>query len=593
MRILLAAIFCLWIALNGAWAQNAITAENQLPGTPQSQWDLSGPGSTTLQGFATDISVNHGSTVSFKIQSGTSNWKIDIYRLGYYQGNGARLITTIFKNSAQSQPAAIRNATTGEVDAGNWSITASWDIPANAVSGVYIAHLVDLKNTSNENHIPFIVRADESTSGILFQTSDTTWQAYNGWGGANLYGGNGPGGDSGPGRAYKVSYNRPIGSRDGIGTYAGWQDFLFGAEYAAIYWLEQNGYDVSYIAGVDTARYANLLRQHRVFTSTGHDEYWDTTARANIEAARGAGLNLIFMSGDEIYWKTRWEQSIDGSNTPYRTLVCYKETRHNAPLDPLDASPTLTWTGTWRDLRFSPPTDGGRPENALTGTIFQVDSWRSDAIQIPYPMSTLRFWRNTPNVSTLASGQTWTLTQNLLGYEWDASPDNGFAPAGLIDLSSTTLPVNTYLLDYGSTTGLGTATHNLTLYRDPASGALVFGAGTVFWSWGLSGEHDGAATPTDPNVQQAMVNLLADMGVQPGSLQPGLVGAAASTDATPPNSSISTPANGSAFADGQPVTISGVASDIGGRVAGVEVSVDGGATWYRASGTANWAYTWN
>src|SRR5438874_7331199 len=115
MKIFLAVIccliFCLTNTANTAFAQNAIVAENQLPGTPQSQWDLSGPGSTTLQGFATDISVNHGSTVAFKIQSGTSNWKIDIYRLGYYQGNGARLITTINKNSAQSQPAAIRNAT--------------------------------------------------------------------------------------------------------------------------------------------------------------------------------------------------------------------------------------------------------------------------------------------------------------------------------------------------------------------------------------------------------------------------------------------------------------------------------------------------
>ena len=593
MRILLAAIFFLATGLNGAFAQNAIVAENQLPGTPQSQWDDSGTGSTTLLGFTTDISVNHGSTVNFKIQSGTNNWKIDIYRLGYYQGNGARLITTINMTKAQSQPAPITNATTGEVDAGNWAVTASWAVPANAVSGVYLAHLVDLNNTSNENQIPFIVRADESTSDILFQTSDTTWHAYNGWGGANFYGGNGPGGDSAPGRAYKLSYNRPFGTRDGIGTYAGWQDFLFGAEFAAINWLEQNGYDVSYIAGVDTARNPSLLRQHKIFTSTGHDEYWDTAARANIASAHGGGLNLVFMSGNEVYWKTRWEPSIDGSNTPYRTLVCYKETRHNAPLDPLDASPTWTWTGTWRDLRFSPPADGGKPENNLTGTIFEVDSWRSDAIQVPYPMSTLRFWRNTPNVSTLASGGTWTLTQNYLGYEWDASPDNGFAPAGLIDLSSTTLAVNTYLLDYGSTTGNGTATHNLTLYKDPSSGALVFGAGTVFWSWGLSAEHDGTPTATDPNVQQAMVNLLADMAAQPGSLQSGLVAAAKSADSTPPTSSISTPANGSTFAEGQAVTISGTASDAGGHVAGVEVSVDGGTTWYRAFGTTSWTYTWD
>jgi hypothetical protein len=593
MRLLLAAIFCLAIAVNGAFAQNAVVAENQLPGTPASQWDLSGPGSTTLQGFTTDISVNHGSTVYFKIQSATNNWRIDIYRLGYYQGNGARLFTTINMTSAQNQPAPVTNSATGEADAGNWSVTASWAVPANAVSGVYIAHLVDQTNTSNQNHIPIIVRADESTSDILFQTSDTTWHAYNGWGGANLYGGTGPGGDSAPGRAYKVSYNRPIGTRDGVGLYAGPQDFVFGAEFAAISWLEQNGYDVSYIAGVDTARSPSLLRQHKIFTSTGHDEYWDTTARANVESARAAGLNLIFMSGNEVYWKTRWEPSIDGSATPYRTLVCYKETRHNAPLDPLDASPNWTWTGTWRDPRFSPPADGGKPENRLTGTIFQVDSWRSDAIQVPYPMSGLRFWRNTPNVSKLPSGATWTLTQNILGYEWDASPDNGFAPAGQIDLSSTTLSVNTYLLDYGLTTGNGTATHNLTLYKDPGSGALVFGAGTVFWAWGLSAEHDGAPTPTDPDIQQAMVNQLADMGVQPGSLQSGLVVAAKSTDSTPPTSSVSTPGNGSGFAEGQSVTISGVANDAGGRVAAVEVSVDGGATWFKASGTTNWTYNWN
>ena len=104
MRTLLATIFWLAIAVNGAFAQNAIVTENQLVGTPQSQWDLSGPGSTTLQGFATDISVNHGSTVNFKIQAGTKNWRIDIYRLGYYQGNGARLITT-HQQDERSKPA--------------------------------------------------------------------------------------------------------------------------------------------------------------------------------------------------------------------------------------------------------------------------------------------------------------------------------------------------------------------------------------------------------------------------------------------------------------------------------------------------------
>jgi hypothetical protein len=146
-----------------------------------------------------------------------------------------------------------------------------------------------------------------------------------------------------------------------------------------------------------------------------------------VEAARAAGVNLVFMSGNEVYWKTRWwERSIDGSATPYRTLVCYKETRYNDPLDPLDASPSWTWTGTWRDPRFSPPADGGKPENRLTGTMFVADGLRSDSFQVPYSMSGLRFWRNTPNVSNAPSGATTTLTQNILGFEWDASPDNGF-----------------------------------------------------------------------------------------------------------------------------------------------------------------------
>ena len=398
-------------------------------------------------------------------------------------------------SATSAQPTPSVHSTTGEVDAGNWLPTTSWSVPSSAVSGVYIAHLVDQNDTTNENQIPFIVRADELTSDILFQTSDTTWHAYNGWPCApvndtqppcaalrtcpNLYGGSGPGGDSGPGRAYKVSYNRPIATRDGCGTFSGPQDFLFGAEYAAINWLEQNGYNVSYIAGVDTARSPSLLGQHKIFTSTGHDEYWDTTARTNVETARAGALpsqpfNLLFMSGNEVYWKTRWERN-------FRTLVCYKETRHNAPLDPLDPP---TWTGTWRDPRFSPPADGGKPENALTGTI-TIEAGAFDvgrAIRVPLAMSRLRFWRSTPHVANATSDTT--LTPNILGYEWDASPDNNFAPGGLIYLSSTTLSESNFLLDYGVVVGNGTATHNLTLYKD--HGALVFGAGTVFWAWGLS-----------------------------------------------------------------------------------------------------------
>ncbi|EJC71791.1 VCBS repeat-containing protein [Rhizobium leguminosarum bv. trifolii WSM2012] len=569
-----------------AAASNAIVLENQKQGNPESEWGIDGAGSSNIEGFATDISVDNGNTINFKINTNSTNYRIDIYRLGYYGGMGARKVATMQHTGLQTQPNPLRNATTGTVDAGNWAVSASWTVPADAVSGVYIAKLVRQDGTAGENQIPFIVRDDASHSDIVFQTADETWQAYNGWGGANLYGGNGPATGQGAGRAYAVSYNRPIATRGGVGTYAGPQDYLFGAEYAGIYWLEQNGYDVSYLSGVDADRYGSLLLNHKTYIDAGHDEYWSGQQRTNVEAARDAGVNLMFWSGNEVYWRTRWGNAYSADGTPYRTLITYKETWAGSGIDPSDQ-----WTGTFRDPRFSPPAiGGGNPENSLTGQLFKVDDVGSNlgAIKVGYDDANLRFWRNT-SVANLQPGQTATLTKNYLGYEWDEAVDNGFDPAGLVKLSSTTMPVSTYLLDYGNTTGNATATHNLTLYRAP-SGALVFGAGTVYWTWGLSDNHDNEATPTDPRVQQAMVNLLADMGIQPGTLQSGLVAATASSDHTAPTSVITVPATA---AVGSTVTITGTSTDAGGGViAAVEVSTDNGASWHPATGDENWTYTW-
>ena len=567
---------------------NAIVVENQKPGTPKSVWDLSAGGSDTIEGYATKVSVNRGTTVEFKINTNSTNYKIDIYRLGYYGGDGARLITTINKNTSSVQPAPGGNAALGLYDAGNWSVTASWAVPADSVSGVFLAKLTRFDGDQTSSHIPFIVRDDGVAHDIVFQTSETTWHAYNGWGGANLYGGNATA--SNDGRAYKVSYNRPWATRDAVGTYAGPQDFLFSAEIAAIRFIERNGYDVGYLSGWDVGPGNATLSNYKVFISTGHDEYWSNEQRTHVEAARDAGMHCIFQSGNEVYWKTRWEADLNG--VANRTMVCYKESKSQAKLDP---SPL--WTGTWRDPGFSPPADGARPENGLTGTIFQVDSHRDDIIKVPYAYSRLRFWRNTTNVATTPSGGSTSLKHGLLGYEWDEAPDNGFRPGGAINLSSTTIDVDHYLLDYGSIVGPRTATHNLVLYKAP-SGAIVFGAGTVFWSFGLDTSHDYAnsgpvvATPVDPNVQQAMINLFADMGVQPGSLMAGMVAATASTDTTAPVSVITAPANGASVVQQALVNITGTASDVGGLVAGVEVSTDGGTTWRVATGTTSWSYKW-
>ncbi len=168
--------------------------------------------------------------------------------------------------------------------------------------------------------------------------------------------------------------------------------------------------------------------------------------------------------------------------------------------------------------------------------------------------------------------------------------DNGFRPAGLFDMSSTTLTNQAEIFtDYGTNTRAnGTATHNLTLYRAP-SGALVFGAGTVQWAWGLDNPNGDS---TDPAMQQATVNLFADMGVQPATLISGLTAATASTDTTAPTTTITSPTAGANVADGTKMTVTGTAADTGGVVAGVEVSTDGGTSWHPATGTTSWSYSW-
>ena len=424
----------------------------------------------------------------------------------------------------QTQPECLKEPSTGLIDCGNWGVSAQWTVPSTAVSGVYIA-LLTRNDTGGKSQIIFVVRNDASHSKILLQTSDATWEAYNAYGGNSLYTCTV---DCPPGEPESLQGRirgllqpaRRRLARDRRGRLlsllrripddaAGSKRTATTSAIRARPQVDQNG---------------ALLKNHQIFMSSGHDEYWSAGQRANVEAAREAGVNLAFFSGNEIFWKTRWGPSIDGSETPYRTLTTYKETHFEGPVDPKDPP---TWTGAWRDPR-SPHADGGQPENALTGQQFEVNSGTSE-ITVPSQYSKLRLWRNTA-VASLKAGKTLTLAPGTgtLGYEWDEDVDNGFRPAGEFDLSSTTVSGLQAFTDYGSTLNENaTATHHLTLYRAP-SGALVFGAGTVQWSWGLDNENawnesstDPGRTPPDPNMEQFTVNLLAEMGAQPGSLDHG------------------------------------------------------------------------
>ena len=211
---------------------NAIVCENLKPGDPASSWDVTGSGDASIQGFSTDISADQGGLVQFKVKTDAAAYHIDIYRVGYYSGMGARKVATIVPSVTlpQTQPACLTNAATGLIDCGNWAISASWSVPPDAVSGVYLARLVR-NDTGGASHVPFVVRDDDGHSDLLFQTSDTTWQAYNNYGGNSLYVG------QPDGRAYKVSYNRPLINRSTPN--GGIEGSFFATEMPMVHWLDR------------------------------------------------------------------------------------------------------------------------------------------------------------------------------------------------------------------------------------------------------------------------------------------------------------------------------------------------------------------
>ncbi|MEO6489289.1 MAG: DUF4082 domain-containing protein [Ferruginibacter sp.] len=561
-------IFLVLISVSHSFGQNAIVNENLLPGTPQNIWDPVSD-NTPIEGFAQEFSVNVGETVHFKIEVESATllpYTVKIYRIGWYQGNGARFITNIGTNlMGNMQPAGNYETATGKFDCNTWPVATQWDVPVTAVSGVYVARL-DCPALSASSLVIFVVRNDNANSSALFKTSDATWQAYNQYGGNSFYIAGTP--VPGHSQATKISYQRPLRLR-------GDKSNFFNAEYPMIRWLEKNGYDVSYATDMDMARDFTPFTPaiHKTLFSVGHDEYWSTEEFNKFETARNNGVHLGFFSGNEVYWKTRWEDS-------YQTLVCYKEgtlgeSVCNVKCDPMAG----VWTGLWRDgcTPAYAPNDGCRPEGSLTGQMSWTQS--TGSIKVPDTYKNYRFWKNT-SIATLTAGQEVTLPYGTLGNEWDPEQYVSTYPTHRIVLSNTTQT---------------SKIHKMALYRH-SSGALVFGAGTMQWSWGLDNRHDlNTATPpaqaASLDMKQATMNLLSDMGLIPDSPEPGLIVPTGLLDVLAPNSTITYPTHGSSVSGGS-ITVTGTSADNGGGViAGVEVSVDNGATWQTATGFENWSYT--
>jgi hypothetical protein len=471
-----------------------IVLENQQPGS--GNWQLGLPGFQTandvskqIKGYASAVSVNKGESITFYVTANPAqNYTMDVYRMGWYQGLGGRLMQSIGPLSGVAQPACPVDATTGLIEC-NWIASYTLTVPATWTSGVFMVLLTNAQGY--QNYINFVVRDDARRADALFQHPVNTDQAYNnypddGLTGKSLYDFNSNGANTIAGlpRAVKVSWNRPYSKYVGNGG-----GFFFSWEYYFVRWLERSGYDVKYSTNLDTHQNSARLLESKAFLSVGHDEYWTTPMYDGVERARDAGgVHLAFFGANSVYWQVRLEPSpMNGAAD--RVMVGYKA----RAIDPVQG-PTTTIL--WRDAFLN------RPEVHLIGVQYSG--------QVQYYTVPADAARNAPYV--VANSSSWVYAgtglvdgasfPGIVGYEADSS-----------DWPPPTSVAGTYqMLSQSPYTDVGWGGRmiaNSSIYQAP-SGAWVFGAGTTSWSWGLD-----LAGVADPRLQQITANLLNRFGVSP------------------------------------------------------------------------------
>lgn len=481
-------------------AGNPVVLENCFPGTPG--WNVTNAGSVVgggIEGFATAPSINKGESVDLKVKSGDpSTFRIEIYRSGYYGGDGARLFSVVHGLPGVLQPLCVKDSQTGLIDCSNWSTSATITTTASWPSGVYLLRLVR-EDTGSDNHIMLVVRDDARTADVLYGVSFSNYQAYNNYGGKSLYDSNSTGGTTvaGTTRAVKVSYDRPFEQ-----PRSGQRDWYTRIEHPAVNWLEREGFDTAYQSNTDMERNGARVRNYKSYFSTAHDEYYSAAMRNALAQARDSGVGLFFSGSNHVYWKIRFEDSPVAGGLD-RVQVCYKSTQSGGP------DPSGIPTGTWRD-----PAGANQPENALSGVMYIGDA---DNTFFPLIVSAAegadRIWRYT-GLDTLAPGTTERVGSTIVGWEWDARVANGVEPAGVKTLASSPVTGN-LIQDHGARQTPGSATTHVVKYTAPG-GALVFSTGTNYWARGLARN---IFAQGEPNViiQQATTNVFADMGVKPAT----------------------------------------------------------------------------
>jgi len=326
-----------------------IKKENRRPGS--NEWLTHKEAAIgALDGYPGVTSVNIGHSITFYVSTTYPTFRVKVFRMGYYNGLGARLVETTSPVKGVVQEIPSPNEV-GTVDC-DWSPSFTLKMDSSYLPGQYLAMLVAPDGTTR--FIPFLVRDDSSKSTYVYMSSINTYQAYNPWGGLSLYRGANQTGDgdfTNAVRADVISFNRPYSRmmQNGAGDF-------FGNELPLLFLLEQLGLDLTYWTNLDLHERGELLSNHQTLLSLGHDEYYSPEMREATTNAVSAGVNVAYFGANFIYRKIRYEPGVSGNN---RLMVNYRST-----LDPVSVTDPSAATVNWQDY------PSHVPSSTFTGSLW-------------------------------------------------------------------------------------------------------------------------------------------------------------------------------------------------------------------------------
>jgi hypothetical protein len=483
--ILAAAGAALFVLPSVSLAQsNPIVLENQQPGSGAWEINTDKAGQDAvgqIKGYASATSVNKGEDITFYVTTNPpQTFSFDLFRIGWYQGLGGRLVQHVGPLNGTTQPTCPMDPTSGMIEC-HWTPSYTLTTAASWTSGVYLVLMTNQQGY--QNYIVFVLRDDNRVAALLYQQGVNTYQAYNNYPndnktGKSLYDFNSYGptmASTGYKSAAKVSFDRPY-----LDNGIDWGFFSDYGEVNFIRWIERSGYDVTYSTDVDTHATGSRLLRYRGFLSVGHDEYWSKQMYDAAEIARNAGVNLGFFGANAVYWQVRFEPSSSG--VPDRVVVCYKD----ADKDPI--TDLSLKTVMWRD----PPVN--RAEQQLIGVQYTSMVPYNNGNWVTHVVTNSGNW--VYGGTSLQDGDTIPV---IVGYEADRyfseypGPD---AVPGTYTLLSHCPYQSAQGPDYSSAS----------IYQAP-SGAWVFGTGSMNWNWGLD-EYQHGYGVADARVQRATANVL-------------------------------------------------------------------------------------